>query len=532
NANVEKFLLKQYNQVLNKSYDSIEFMKQIKLINKNPSFSDSFTFQRDINITKVIENKHKKKIAHLMNFISSFTQILEEKGLGMVFTTQTIDPKYRHKENSNIATNILFQKDILNSFHRAENKKYYFFRKVSNTTTNNSKTREFIRSLEFHKDFNLHEHTVKVFDDSLQHTINYIKMYNNNRIFHREIGRCEIVIDDKYKEGLIKHFQLKKNNDFYYSEKHFKGKLHKGNQLCIKFFKNDEKVSKQIVKYLVSYLNKSEKDIYQFIFDNLKIRNFTHSQVLFSKTLYVKIFDQLHKNKRLHAYKSLYYFTKEYQDNNIVVNFEYENTIHNNQKLDYLQALNDRFNDKLNDLDNSSKKYQKLYSHYNKFIIRHKDYFSKMIRVLKVQFLSENITISVDMNKYKVVSHEEYKKLKKVDSEIYFIQKELSKFTYIQDNHYYEELQEQYSHKETDTLEQFIQKDMMQESITNKHKERYSRYTDIINIPNEILGESLKSDDFYFKVAANRLENTIENFNISTSRFRSEQINREYGIGF
>ncbi|MCX6052334.1 MAG: hypothetical protein NTZ60_07440 [Campylobacterales bacterium] len=44
--------------------------------------------------------------------------------------------------------------------------------------------------------------------------------------------------------------------------------------------------------------------------------------------------------------------------------------------------------------------------------------------------------------------------------------------------------------------------------------------------------ESLKSDDFYLKVAAQRLENTLDFFNIATSKFRDEQIYREYGIGF
>jgi len=142
NQAVEEFLINMYDITLEKSLNSIKFTKNIKLINKNPSFKENFTFRNNTDVSKIMKNKQSQKAAYLMNFINSFTKILEEDNLNILFTTQTIDTAYRHNEDVEIQDNIMLQKDALNSFHRSENKNFYFFKKIKAITPHNSKQKK------------------------------------------------------------------------------------------------------------------------------------------------------------------------------------------------------------------------------------------------------------------------------------------------------------------------------------------------------------------------------------------------------
>jgi len=177
-------------------------------------------------------------------------------------------------------------------------------------------------------------------------------MYNKNRIKYQEIGRCEIVIPNDYKEGIIKAFKLKeyckynkklkqRTTSFYYNDNLFKGELKKGNQLCIKFFEKGEEVNKQIVKYLVSYLNKGEKDVYQHIFNNLKIRNFT-----IKKEEFISSNDIYNEQKKLYSYK----------ESDYLETFIYKDVMNENIKY----ANNERFFNYLETVDIAIKDIDKL----------------------------------------------------------------------------------------------------------------------------------------------------------------------------
>lgn len=74
NQAIEDFLIEMYNETISKAQNSINFTKSIKLINKNPSFHENFTFKNNTDVAKIIKNKQAKKAAFLMNFINSFTK--------------------------------------------------------------------------------------------------------------------------------------------------------------------------------------------------------------------------------------------------------------------------------------------------------------------------------------------------------------------------------------------------------------------------------------------------------------------------
>ena len=147
------FLYKQYDLAFEKSFASIEFLKNTKLIKKNPAPNEHFTYKKDIDILKIMNSKTSQNQALMLNFINSFTKSLEDENLQFIFSTQTIATQYRHKYGTNMKKNILLQKDALNSFHRKENKHFQFFKKnskIDTSTGKRSSKREFIRALEFH----------------------------------------------------------------------------------------------------------------------------------------------------------------------------------------------------------------------------------------------------------------------------------------------------------------------------------------------------------------------------------------------
>ena len=62
-TNILQFLSKQYLITFNKSYDSIEFLKNTKLIKKNPTIHERFTYKKDIDILKIMNAKNSQNQA-------------------------------------------------------------------------------------------------------------------------------------------------------------------------------------------------------------------------------------------------------------------------------------------------------------------------------------------------------------------------------------------------------------------------------------------------------------------------------------
>ncbi|MFA6192617.1 MAG: hypothetical protein WC665_09730 [Sulfurimonas sp.] len=575
--------MKQYVMAFNKHFDSIEFLKNTKLIKKNPALNENFTHKKDIDILKIMNSKTSQNQALMLNFINSFTKSLEEQNLQFVFTTQTINTAYRHAKDTNIEKNIIIQKDILNSFHRSEGKHYQFFKKnikIDAASGKKSERREFIRALEFHKDFNLHEHTIKAFDNSLNHLISYIGLYDHNRKSHNKgIGRCEIVVNASYEADIIQHFQLIKYTDkdttFYYNENLFQGKLKEGNQLCIKFFQNDEENSSaiQIAKYLVSYMNadmSKNKGSHKFIFNNLNIRNITHSQVLFSKSLFSKIYKHINKYKALHKYKDMHEFTKAYNDHKIIIEFQYKNSSFANGALeDNLININQRFNERINqyvglinmllatlkkfkwsnvsvhlslkdyqsqfekfnefckkpNIKKAKREAERVKSHYNRFIKRHSTYFKKMTHSIEIEFVSERTTLKVDLSTYTSTSSFIYNKLKSIDADIQLIDKELRSYEYIKANNFYEEQDNRYANMRLNTLDDYVEQDIMLENLENNQLEKSSRMNQLIEIVDAKIIQYKEVDNQYVKYNTEKLSYALMAYEDRTFQFRESQEN-------
>ncbi|MFA6191727.1 MAG: hypothetical protein WC665_05180 [Sulfurimonas sp.] len=522
-----EFILNQYTLMFEKQFNAIEFLKYNRLINKGPAFSERFSFKNDIDILKIIQNKKKQSNALMLNFINAFTKILQDKGMQFIFSTQTIDLKFRHTNDINIEKNIHTQKDILNNFHRNEKRNFKFFKQ-------DCENREFIRAIEFHEDMNLHEHTIKAFDNSLEHLINYIITYEKNRKSNIGVGRCELVVAEKYKNDIIKHFKLKKytdrikNSEFHYNENHFSGKVKNGDQLCIKFFnvESDKKNSGaiQIAKYLVSYLNEDKKDNYKFIFNNLKIKNITNSQALFSKYLYGKIFKNLNrKDKKLDKYKDMYEFTKAYND--IVINFKYINSVFNNSFEDKLIEINEKFNIKINDYkdNNEIDKMKRIKKHYNRFLKRHNEYFKYMPKTLDIEFVKEKIDINVKLSTFTLIAYKDYKKLKHIDNYKDFFEKELNNFCFINDNEIYEEQENKYLNMNVDNINNYICQDIMLENIKASKFDRVMKINDmIISVNDNILVKYKENDNKYIKYNTQRLEKSLNLLAYGTLEYRKK----------
>lgn len=300
----------------------------------------------------------------------------------------------------------------------------------------------------------------------------------------------------------------------------------------MKFFQSDKdnNTSVQIAKYLVSYMNSDfskNKGSYKFIFNNLNIRNITHSQVLFSKSFFSKIFRHLNKDKKLHKYKDMYQFTKAYNTHNIIIDFKYENnTFADGEFEDNLIIINQKFNDKINEYKslNNTTKFQRVKLHYKRFINRHNDYFKKMVHYMEIEFVKENITLNIDLSRYVSTSLFIYKKLKKIDTDIQLVERELSSYEYQSSNDFYTQQETQWENMRLTTLTDYVAQDIILENIQGNKYDKYSRMEELVKIIDTklIQYQELKENQF-IDYNTNKLQYLLMAFEHRTFQFREDE---------
>jgi hypothetical protein len=405
NTKKNDFINLALRDLIKKQYKNLDFLNQVTLIPKQAASYENLThsFHKRLNVYALYTKKQKNKHALELNFIDAFTKVISNKGLQMVFHTETFDTPHRFKLHIPIQETILKQKEILNDFNRSELRHYAFFKRHSE--------RHFIRALEFHKDLNLHQHSIKSFGDTLEDLLAYITLYEHNRSKHA-LGRCEMVVDAKYKEPLIEALGLQTyKNRFYYAQKGFRGSLKRGNLLCFKFFKNDATLAQQTAKYLSSYV---KKEAFKYLFNYLRIKNITYSsKTLFSKSFFAIIYPKLQKPP-LRPYQNLAFFTEAYHKGDITlshfygsIKLEHERVLH---RLNTYMALKEHYtqtqeHSKLHRVSHSLKKY---HHRYKKVI----DTFSQCI---ELHFKKEKLFVEIHFKYYTLITKTLYRKIEKIE---------------------------------------------------------------------------------------------------------------------
>jgi len=280
-----------------------------------------------------LEQINKTKFSEINNYIHSFIKMMEYENRTLLFLTSTLKTDDRIKEGDNILTTIEDQ-------HFKFNKFFTYLRQ-----TNIIRGFKYMKTFELHKTLDLHSHNSYFVDDNFDSITKFIDFVIMGKSSHN-LGRMDLVLDPKFEKDLVKYYNLtskfdKKNGSYFYyygSKENFKD----GSSLIIRFFRNDENLIQQIVKYVVKYTLKTQRfdgkiDPYSAIFKYLNIRPFTSSKgVLAPVTAYRKVRSKLiaHDSK----YSSMYEVAKAIKDKKLFLSIEYieketkASKLDNNQK--------------------------------------------------------------------------------------------------------------------------------------------------------------------------------------------------------
>ncbi|MCX6076571.1 MAG: hypothetical protein NTW78_06740 [Campylobacterales bacterium] len=184
------------------------------------------------------------------------------------------------------------------------------------------------------------------------------------------------------------------------------------------------------------------------------------------------------------------------------------------------------------------KKFNRVKSHYNRFLKRYSAYFKKMTHSIEIEFVSENTTLKVDLSAYTATSLYIYNKLKNIDADIQLVEQELRSFIYIQEN----DLHGENAHKslrikskanmdlidyvgaDNQRIDTLIEHDIYLEKIQASPLEKYSRYNELIQIIESKLMQYKKLDYNNKLVEHNvdKLKYALMGFEYTTQTFRED----------
>jgi len=215
----------------------------------------------------------------------------------------------------------------------------------------------------------------------------------------------------------------------------------------------------------------------------------------------------------------MYLFSRAYDRNDIIIEHKYDNTLYTDQKYETLIDLNDRFNDKMNEykLSGDLKSFNKLKSHYNRFIARHIEMFKNMHHFLTLEFVKENITMDVDISKYTLTSAKIHKAIKTIDNDI----EKLASNSYVKSDTNYEKIYDQdISLLDTTAI---IKQDILLENIEAKLQEDAGNKTALIQNIEESFTNYADINNKLFSFGFSRLQYSMMAFEDRTKEFIEQQ---------
>jgi hypothetical protein len=219
------------------------------------------------------------KFSEFNNYINSFLKVMQDEKRTMLFVTNTLPSSFRISDGDIVST-------IKKQHHHLNN--YFSYLNQANAL----RGFRYIKTFEFHKSLDVHSHTAFFVEDNFSS----IKTFLDFAIRAKDkflIGRSDIVLHPKYRQKLIKAFDLTRYGDFYYHGT--REDFESGSSLLFRFFNDKDDFLTQTVKYVVKYVYKSkqfnnEENIYASLFKYLGIRVFvTSKNVLVPVTAYRKI---------------------------------------------------------------------------------------------------------------------------------------------------------------------------------------------------------------------------------------------------
>lgn len=219
---------------------------------------------RFISLLEIKEHNQQKRYAQYLNLINTMNRFAEERKLEMAFVTVTL------KSNRFDKSNVACVKDHslkLRNIHKGI-KDDRLFREPTEARKKKlgmitgwyyipKNKFQYIYSLEFQKDLTLHSHCAYYIPNKPEAFISFYEVFTRKHKLDPDIGRCEFVIPNKYKEYFFEAFRLeqfiKLGKDCYIE----KGTdTSKGDFLYIKFINDEQEYQNNYYKQVMLYISK------------------------------------------------------------------------------------------------------------------------------------------------------------------------------------------------------------------------------------------------------------------------------------